>query len=83
MNLEKTKKRKKITDEDDDQSLDDGGILSNSATSPTRRSKLTTVNSSDGSENQPKHKSQWSPQFFPRWYELSRNLREKPYVYWD
>jgi hypothetical protein len=53
MNLEKTKKRKKITDEDDDQSPDDGEILSTSATSPTKRSKLTTVHSSDGSENQP------------------------------
>ena len=83
MNLEKTKKRKKVTDEDDDQSPDDGEILSTSATSPTKRSKLTTVHSSDGSENQPKPKSQWNSQFFPRWYDLSRNLRENPYVYWD
>ena len=54
MNLENPPKRKrKNTDVEKDQSQSNDENCLNSSNSPARRSKLTTVNSSDGSENQP------------------------------
>ena len=54
MNLENPPKRKrKNTDVEKDQSQSDDENFLSSSNSPPRRSKLTTVNSSDGSENQP------------------------------
>jgi len=53
--LEKIKKRRKIMDVDDDlsQSGESFTTIAASGSSPNRRSKLTTVNSSEGLENQP------------------------------
>ena len=79
--LKKSMKRKKNTDEDDDQSLVDCGIfkvllLHWLGDRNLRLLILPMVQRTNRNQNRN------GIHVFPRWYELLRNIREKPYVYW-